>query len=404
VKPARLAAVALTAALSAACAGPVTPGPALPSADVELDAPDVDAFVALTAGLLLAANTGRDELWRALEERLGPRAVRTPQGLVVAPPSGRSIVTLAVDVRELPACRDPAAGVVVGEPPRVLGCGARGLAMLAAFVLAVERADDVALLIVDDEDVVATPAQTWVAGGGGIVRHEDRDVFDLGVVDAGILDLRLRLAGDVADLDTVVAAAGRAVAWRGPARLPQVLQDREAALPAGPWPAPRSPVARLASSSTTADLVRERCRLQGPPTPLLARLRCHVLPGTPDDDVTTGLLRAIDDPTVLLERETEMPSTSTSWEAPLVRAIRQRLADDGVVVAPMLEVHAKSSLCGRWRQAGTVCVSGSPLALHPAARGTVGTAAESVDVQELERLGGRVEGVLRLLRRSTGGG
>jgi len=270
-------------------------------------------------------------------------------------------------------------------------------------VLAVERTDDVALLVVDD-DAVAAPAQAWVAGGGGIVRHDDRDVFDLGVVDAGVLDLRLRLAGDGADLDTVVAAAGRALAWRGPVRLPRVLQDRDALLPRGPWPMAGDPAERLAASSSSADLVRARCRLQSPPTPSLARLRCHVLPGVREDDVVADVLHAIADPTVLVEREAVTPPTSTSWDAPLVQAIHRRLADDGVLVAPMLEVQPRGSLCARWRQGGAACVSGSPLALHPAARGTVGTAAESVDVQELGRLVGRVDGVLRGLRRSTEGG
>lgn len=400
----RLAAVTTTAALWLGCAGPGSPGPVSFSADataVDASGPEVDDVVALTTGLLLAANTGEGELWRALEERLGGRAVRTPRGLVVTSAAAPAL-TLAVDLRELPACHDPTAGVVVGEPPRVLGCGARGIGMLATFIVVMERAPDVALLVVDGP-VTPAPAVAWVAGAGGIVRSDDVDVFDLGVVDAGVLDVRLRLAGDATDLDAVVTAAGRGLAWRGRPRLPQVMQDRARALPRRSWLPGGDPLAALTSSPTQDGLMNERCRLLEAPTSTAARLRCHVLPGAGDDDVIAGLLRAVDDEAIVVEVEASTPPTATPWSTPLVQAIRRRLDDDGVVTVPMLEVAPAGSLCAGWRRAGGVCVSGTPLALHPAARTAVGTPAESIEVQELGRLAARVEGALRLLRRSTEG-
>lgn len=406
-------AVALAAAVGLSCAGPGAPGPVpFPGTDVTPVGVDVDAVVALTTGLLRARHGGTDDLWRALEERFGARATRLPEGLHVASSSSSSLtsptLTLAVDLRALPRCRDPAAGVVVGEPPRVLGCGARNLAMLAAFVVATERHDDVALLVLD-APTTQTPAVVWVAGDGGIIRSDDQALFDLGVVDAGTVDVELRLAGDAADLDVMVVAAGRAVSFRGTPRLTAVLRERERARPRPLWSWAGDPLAAFTSSSSsshvsTADLVRERCRLRAAPTATTAALRCHLLPDGRVDDVIAGLLRAIDNSAIVVDVEATTPPTATPWEAPLVQAMASGLADEGVVVTPMLEVAPDGALCADWRRRRSTCVRGSPLALHPAARDAVATPAESVEVQELGRVVERVDAVVRALRRSTEGG
>lgn len=391
------AAVALLLAVGAGCAGPGSPGPVSLVADTA-DVIDADAVVGLTTGLLLAAQEGPDGLVRSLEERLGPRARRLPEGLAVDPLSPSPVLTLAVDLRALPPCRDRAAGVVVGEPPRVLGCGARGVAPLAAFVVAVERHPDVALLVLEAPPEAAPPV-AWVAGGGDIVRVGDDDIFELAIVDAGAVDLGLRLVGDGHDLDRLVVAVGRALAWRAPPREPRVLRERAAAWPRGSWSVmpgvvPPSPVDR--------DLVEERCRLRQPPTSSAAGLRCHLLPGRAAADIVADLLRVIDDPAILIDVETSRPPSATSWEAPLVRALRATLAATGVSIVPTLQVAPAGSLCAAWRGAGGTCVQGTPLRLHPAARAAVGTPAESVDVAELGRLTARVDAVVRALRTEAG--
>jgi hypothetical protein len=390
-----LAAAVFVLALQAGCAGPGSPGP-VPFRDDDVGAIDVDGVVGLTTGLLLAAQTGPDDLLRALEERLGPRARRVPGGLAVSSSSPPSL-TLAFDLRTLPTCRDPSGGVVVGEPPRVLGCGAHRLAMLAAFVVAVERHADVALLVVDGP-VDGVPPVAWVAGDSDIVRVDDQEVFEVAVVDAGAVDLRLRLAGDDDNLDRLVVAAGRTLAWRSAPREAQVLRDRAAGWPRGMWwwiPGAG------ASPPTDPDLVTERCRLREPPTSSSVRLRCHLLPGRAATDVVADVLRAIDDPAIVVTVEATHDVSATPWTSPLVDAIRGSLAAAGVGTVPTLQVAPAPSLCAVWRAGHGACVQGTPLRLHPAARDAVGTPAESVDVIDVGRLAVRVDAVVRALRRSS---
>jgi hypothetical protein len=391
------AAVAVLLAVGAGCAGPGAAGPVSWIPDTA-DAIDRDAVVGLAAGLLLHAQEGRDGLVRSLEERLGPRARRLPEGLAVDPLAPSPVLTLAVDLRALPPCRGRSAGVVVGEPPRVLGCGARAVALLAAFVVVAERHPDVALLVVDAPPATAPPV-AWVAGGDDVVRFGDDEVFELAIVDAGTVDLGLRLVGDGDDLDRLVVAVGRALAWRAPPREPRVLRERAAAWPRGPWSVlpgvvPLPPVDR--------DLVEERCRLRQPPTSSAAALRCHLLPGRAAADIVADLLRVIDDPAILIDVQAIRPASATSWEAPLVRALRATLAATGVSTVPTLQVVPAGSLCAAWRGAGGTCVQGTPLRLHPAARAAVGTPAESVDVAELGRLTARIDAVVRALRAGAG--
>ncbi len=334
---------------------------------------DVSDALPLLAELVRAWSAGgAADVRRVVAERLrqGGVDVVEGEGSVVA---GRGPLLLLVRLADVPACRDPQGGVVVGDPPRLIGCGAQDLFGAAAFTLALVppaapgRHPKVTLAVVDDDAALARVLQgrSWRDGwtpGGVLLTGADRDVFDVVAVDVG----RLTLALTGADPDRVLVAAARAVSLPVRPRLPVVVADRLRVLDAGPFV---ERAADLARDPKRRALVVDRCSLASF-APDRALVRCSALPGRPLKDVVADIVGAIDDPGVRVQLVSEQEPSSTSLRAPLGRLLAQRARSGSprVVVAPALDTALLPSACHQLRVAGVSCLGALPLRLHPALR------------------------------------
>jgi len=379
-------AVAALAACSTARVEPPWTGPRTTGADV-----GADVVVPTLVELVIAWSRGESEVLRVLGERGGRRV--NERAVVFGDLA--SPVVLAVALAELPPCRaDAAAGVVVGDPPRVVGCGAQALAGVAAFIVAAEGIPSVAVVVVADAadlPPLAPTAQLWSAIGGGLSRGADVDIFDVEVVGAGSVDLTLSRAD--ADVDAAAMSLGRALAWQGEARQVAVLVDREKARP-------RDLLERLVevvAPRAQPAVRREHCTLVRPtlPEPLVS---CDVLPGRGADDVRDDVLRAVADTGTALTIVSRRAPTATSLSTPLATALRARVHDELPRVAMLPALHGgagKASLCDVARGRANACIAGVPLSLHPAERAS-GGGEDAVDVAELRALSARVVDVVGL--------
>jgi hypothetical protein len=353
----------------------------------------VAATVPRLAELVQVWNGARGALRQRLVESLseagadvveGGRGLRADSGLAPR-------MALVVRLGDVPACSDPEAGVVVGEAPRVLGCGAQDLAGLALFLttMAALPATPVTLVVGEDDDDIAAllPASVvtvWVATGvfrAGL----EADVLDVAVVDARWLDLSLRVTQP--SLDHAVRAAARAAAWSPPPRLLGLVAQRlERAPPTGRWPLlPLDPRA-LARDPATRDLVVDRCSVVDV-EPARARLRCRSLPGRAIEDVVDDIVRAIDDSSIGVGVERAEQTVATSWTHPLVQALQARVVADSprAVVVPALHDGDRASACAPLRRRGLACIGAAPVLAHPERIARRGRLDDSVEVAALER-------------------
>ncbi|MDP2344416.1 MAG: hypothetical protein Q8O67_25885 [Deltaproteobacteria bacterium] len=342
--------------------------------------PHVDADVSDAVPLLGElvrgwSSGGAPEVRRVVGERLRQEGSDVVDGLgfLVA---GSGPLLLLVRLADVPACRDPEGGVVVGEPPRLIGCGTQELFGVAAFTLAarghlgshVEKAG-VTLAIVDDDAalLLALAGRAVTAAwtpGGVLLTGADRDVFDVVAVDVGRLSLALSVPAP--DADRLVVAAGRAVSFVSAPRLPVVVADRLAVLDAGLF---RERAVDLARDPQRRALVVDGCSLESFSTER-ALLLCRALPGRALQDVVDDVVLAIDDPAVRVQVVSEQEPSSTSLLSPLGRglAAAARRGSPRVVTAPALDTGLKASACHRLRGLGVPCLAALPLRLHPALR------------------------------------
>ena len=199
VRGARLMRGFATAACLAAtaCAAPAT------LTVTSLPPPSSTAATATLAELVRAHGSGgAAEIRRVLGERWRDRGAVEFDGAVVVGPGrvGTAVPLLLVArLNDLAPCRGSQAGVVVEDPPRLVGCGAQDLAALAAFVLAAEQVPRVTLIVGDSDDDIARHApmatQVWT-GGGLVLQGQDVDVFDVEAADLGGLIIDLKRAVD----------------------------------------------------------------------------------------------------------------------------------------------------------------------------------------------------------------
>lgn len=374
--------------------------PALDATVSAVSAP-VDDVIPTLAELLRAWNGGAGpDLVRVLQERLADRVVIGANDVVGPATAVRPVpLMLTVSLADLPRCADSQAGVVVGDPPRVLGCGAQGLAGLAAFVVAVERHPEAVLAVtVDGARPAVAASRVWSGTGGYLIRGTDGDVFELEAVDAGAVELTLARADD--DLDGLLVGLGRGLAWRSAPFLPRVLQDRDA-LVSVPMLRLDAPITAWLADSARRPLVEERCHtlsssLSGQPS---AQVWCQVLPGHTPESVRDAVLLAIDDPGTRVTVARRRSGTATGFGDPLAVALQDRLSRElpRAVVTPWLRVSRAGSACDVHRQAGVPCLGGVPLALHPAERLLAGTTDDAVDTRELARMAARVTDVVASL-------
>jgi hypothetical protein len=371
-------------------------------ANFSADSAPVDDVIPTLAELLRAWNGGAaPDLVRVLQERLADRVVIGSSDVVGPGIAVRPVpLMLTVSLADLPRCSDAQAGVVVGDPPRVLGCGAQGLSGLAAFVVAVERHPQAILAVTDDGARPAVAAsRVWSGTGGYLIRGTDGDVFELEAVDAGAVELTLGRADD--DVDGLLVGLGRGLAWRSAPFVPRVLQDRDALL-SSPVLRLDAPIKAWLADPARRPLVEERCHVvsSSSSVPLLgqpaARMWCQVLPGHTPESVRDGVLLAIDDPGTSVTVARRRPGTATGFGDPLAVALQDRLSRElpRAVVTPWLRVSRAGSACDAHRQAGVPCLGGVPLAVHPAERLLAGTTDDAVDTQELARMAGRVTDVV----------
>jgi len=360
----------------------------------DISAP-MDDVIPILAELLRAWNGGAaPDLLRVVQERLPNRSV-VDGSVDAAQP--RAPLLLTVSLAELPRCADPQAGVVVGDPPRVLGCGAQALAGLAAFMVAAERHPQAVLAISVDGDRPGTAAaRVWSGTGGYLLRGTDGDVFDLEAVDAGAVDLVLARADG--DPDTLLVGLGRALAWRSAPFMPRVLADRAALLPA-PLVRLEAPITAWLGEPAKRSFVEERCHVEALSLPSTVRMWCQVLPGHTPEAVRDGVLLAIDDPGTTVTMVGRRLVTATGFGDPLAVALQERLQRElpRALVAPWLRASHAGSACDVHRQVGVPCLGGVPLALHPTERLLAGTADDAVDTAELARMAARVTDVVERL-------
>ena len=186
-----------------ACAAPAT------LTVTSLPPPSSTAATATLAELVRAHGSGgAAEIRRVLGERWRDRGAVEFDGAVVVGPGrvGTAVPLLLVArLNDLAPCRGSQAGVVVEDPPRLVGCGAQDLAALAAFVLAAEQVPRVTLIVGDSDDDIARHApmatQVWT-GGGLVLQGQDVDVFDVEAADLGmpaVIEIRAQL-GERLDL------------------------------------------------------------------------------------------------------------------------------------------------------------------------------------------------------------
>ena len=368
--------------------------------------PAVDDVIPLTGELVRAWNadvSGRGARLRDVLRDAG-LAGEGPDGLA-AP----TVLTFLVRTADLPACGGPPVaniGVVVDDPPRMVGCGVQDLAAVAAFAIAANRVRGATIQIVDD-DVLQEPSEVkpgalggdmvWTLGGmllGGI----DRDVLDVEVVDVGVVDIEIRVDGP---LDDALVAYGAVLAWRGPASIPEVLKVREHTIDSSPWAALRR-LMRNPGDEEAAMTVHASCHSLHLPTSSsesqsTARVRCTYPPGMATVDVVDGLLRRLGLRTglapgrVRLQVVATTPPTSTSMDSPLAVALRTRLANElpRVAVVPALRREVEGP-CVSARAAGMACLGTAPLSLHRVERARRGAVDERVGVIDVLALASRV--------------
>ena len=309
--------------------------------------------------------------------------------------AGAPALALVVRLDDVPTCRDAAAGVVAGDPPRVVGCGAQDLAGLAAFATALSSspAGRVALIVGEDDDDIdallpAAVQHVWVAEGS-FASGVDADVLDIVAVDPAWLDLSLVDEAD--DVDRLLVGAAGVVAWSPAPRLPVVVAERIGRLPAaGPFGLFRPDARELAHDPVLRPQVVDSCRLVdfvgmgGAPK---AQVRCRALPGRPVETVLGDVVDAVGDPHVRLELDARVDASATSLEAPVARALvrRARAESPRVVVVPALSALPRPSACARLRARGGACIGAVPVLTHPQRRARRGSLDDSVDVAALER-------------------
>jgi hypothetical protein len=365
---------------------------------------DVDGAVPTLAALVRAYHADRRGFRAAVVEQLtaaGVPVVEGGRGLRAGHP--RPGLVLVVRLQDVVDCAedDVDAGVVAGEPPRVLGCGAQDLAGLALFVTAVVAlpAAPVALLVAEDDDDIeallpATAKHAWVAEGG-FASGVDVDVLD--IVAAEPAWWSLALTG--ADVDRVFVAAGRVVAWSPPPRLPVVVAERLARLPPdGPLGLWRRDAVALAREPALRALVVDDCGLADfdagravSDVAARARVRCRVLPGGDGGAFVDELHRVVADDAVAVAVEDSVAASSTTLSAPVPAALARRVASFSprAVAAPALSVLPRPSACGLLRARGLSCVGAVPVLAHPLRRARRGRpaqpAGDAVDVAAVQR-------------------
>jgi hypothetical protein len=349
--------------------------------------------------LVTAHNAGPEALERVLLDRFGARAARHGRSVVVSGVREPAPLALLFATSALPRCDDPRAGVVVGDPAVVLGCGAQALAGLATFVIAAEATPNVRLILDAGDDAPIRAQRVWGAPGGVIVRGAG-GVFDIDAVSAGVVVMTLRRADD--DAEALAVALGRALGFRAPARVPLVIAERLQVVPRSPLELFQDPAELLASSPSSVDQVVERCFLEDTDIAIrsgVVAVWCTVLPGRGATDVRDDVVRAIDDPGVSVVVVDSRAATATRFEEPLVQALGARMKAElpGVALAPQLSVRRFPDACERARRQGTPCVAAIPLALHRAELARNGRAEDAVDTAEFGRAAARVVDVVRRL-------
>ncbi len=389
------------------------------AADVAVSAP-IDDVVPVLVELVSAHNAGPEALERVLLDRFGSRAARQGRSVVVAGADAPAPLALVFSTTALPRCADPRAGVVVGEPAAVLGCGAQALAGLATFVVAAERQAGLRLILDAGDEVPLRARRAWGAPGGVIVRGgqdadagaiadvfadtaviaNDAAVFDIDAVTAGVVVMTVRRADD--DAEALAVDVGRALAWRSTPRLPLVLAERFGRVPRTIFGQLQDPAERLAAQPATVDQVVERCRLEDREPSLrsgIVAVWCQVLPGREAKAVRDDVVRAIGDPGVSVVVVDSRAATATRFEDPLVQTLARRLHHElpSIVLAPQLVVGRRDDACGRARRQGIPCVAATPLALQRPELARRGGADDAVDVGELARAAARVADVTQTL-------
>jgi len=398
------AAVALCgAAFAAAVIGCVAPAVAPPAVVAPARGDhDIAGVVPRLAAVIRAWNTSRDVLRGRLVDDLaaaGVEVVEGGRGLRAGLPTAR--LALVVRLGKVESCADREAGVVGGEPLRVLGCGAQGLAGLALFLTAAAALPSAPVVVVageDDSDIDAllppTVEHVWVAEGT-FTAGDAGSVLDVVLVDPGWLDVALRVSPP--DVDRLLAATGRVVTWAPPPRLPVVIADRLALLPAeGPLGLLRADARTLANDPDRRAFVVDRCGLVDFPAPRdmassPARLRCRVLPGRALTSARDDIVRAVDDPSVVVDVERAGDASATIWDAPVARALRAHTTTTTTttamsttarptIVAPTMSTAPGPSACAPLRRRGLACVGAVPVLTHPAQRARRGARDDAVDV------------------------
>jgi hypothetical protein len=396
--------LAALAALSA-CASTPAPAPAVGPVALVHGEPAIPLL-----GALVRAHNQAGQVPSAAAVRAVVVEFARDAGVVVVDEGGAAVVGsgalwFVVRHSDLPDCVDADAGVVAGEPPRVVGCGALDLAGVAAFAVAAVHAPTRArFALVDDDDALArllagAPKKTVWTTGGLINSGVDADVLDVVAVDAGAVEVGLAAA----DVDALVAAAGRVVTWRPPPRLPAVAAERRALLA----PAALASVTSSFASAWAAiageaapldDAMRDRCTVASL-TPRLdatrddpsswssAVVRCAAMPGRVVDDVVDDVVGAVADPRVRIGVRSTVAPSATTLRLPAIAALTAAVTSTSprVLVAPQLDgaVRAAPSVCTRARQAGAPCFGALPLLLHPLDVGRRGKRDESVPVDAL---------------------
>ncbi len=339
-----------------------------------------DAAVPALVELSIAwADGGVAELRRVVRERF-PSRTRDVDGAIVVGDLDSVDVIFVIDVRDIALCaRDEKGAVVVDEPPRIVGCGAQGLSLLAAFVVAMEQTERTALIITDDTlpALLTLPrgASVWTQGGG-LSKSAVGDVLDVELVAVGSVDLALRRSDG--DVEALVVSLGRALSWRSQPHALTVLADRYAVLP-------RPLLERVFEMTTPQRTVyRERCRLSPMAESIDAPVvRCDVAPGRRAVDVRDDVLIAIADQHTSVMMTTQTAPSATSAHSPLARALMQHARASGLIAAPALRT--TPSLCDVARARGHACMATVPLPLHDVER-TENGAPDAVSVAALHAL------------------
>ena len=348
-----------------------------PTQHVDVDVSDV---IPVLGELVRAWSLGAGPaVRRVVGERLrqGKVVVVEDEGSLVA---GSGPLLLVVRLSDLPPCRDPEGGVVVGEPPRMMGCGAQDLVGVAAFTLALGIAPTaVTLAIVQDARALTPVLQSrkvkaaW-SPMGALLTGADRDVLDVVAADVG----RLTLSLSAADADQLLLASGRAVAFSPAPRFPLIVTERLSLLGSGLWGERPGDVAR---DPARRGLVVDRCSLLSFSN-VSALIRCAALPGRSLQEVVDDVVLAIDDPGVRVQVMNKQQPSSTSLSSPLPRLLTAlvRRPSSRVVVAPMLDLAWSASTCQQVRENAVPCIAAFPLPLHPALRARRGQPDEAVPV------------------------